>query len=62
MVKPKKLKSKKKIIFLIDKENYIRNYTSSGLLLELKKNFNLTILIKKNLLNNDNKRILKNFS
>ena len=53
------LKLRKKIIFIIDKAIYLRNYVSSGALSDLKKNYDVIFLLNKNLPIKNLSKILK---
>ena len=53
---------KKKIIFLIDSEQYIKNYFHGKLYERLKKKFNLLVLINSNSITKESKKYLKNLT
>ena len=55
----KSLKLRKKIIFVIDKAIYLRNYISSGALSDLKKKYEVIFLLNKNLPVKNLSKILK---
>lgn len=53
---------KKKIIFLIDSEQYIKNYFHGKLYENLKKKFNLLVLINSNSITKESKKYLKSLN